>query len=123
MSGGKNTGRSSDAERICHKLQSYSRELHSRNKRRIRNGFITMFALPAGISVLLALTGSSKISFLLVWVLSMFVVAAFLIIIAFIDAELQKMIADVTGEKDPQIGSLFYSIPEVLHKKEDGTDK
>ena len=123
MSDKEITNENERIDSIYRKLRTYSRELHDRNKRRIRNGFITMFALPAGISVMLALTDSSKITFLLVWVFSMFVVAAFLIIFAFIDAELQKMVQNITGDDDPTIGSLFYSLPEVLHKKEEGAEK
>lgn len=59
------------------KLLMYAEQVHQGNKRRIRHGLVSLIVIPIVLMVVLLLTESSRIVFLLIWIACMFVVAAF----------------------------------------------
>ena len=64
--------RKSNTDKLYAKLLIFAEELHMGNKRRIRNGFISLAVLPVLLIIIRLLTDSSRVVFLLIWILTMF---------------------------------------------------
>ncbi len=64
--------------------------LHRNNRRRIRVGMRMLLAVTLGLMLLMFLAGGNKVFTLMLWILSMFAVAAYLIAVEYADYELQK---------------------------------
>ena len=82
-------------------------QFHSGNQRRIRKGML---------SVLLFLSDGSRVIFLLLWIVSMFGIAAYLIAVEYIDYEMQNKVKQITkkeGELD-QLTALPTGMPQLL---------
>ena len=57
------------------KLLMYAEQVHQNNKRRIKNGLISLIVIPFILVGILLLTDSSRIVFLIIWIACMFVAA------------------------------------------------
>lgn len=103
------------------KLLMYAEQLHQGNKRRIRHALISLFVIPAVLLVIMLLTDSSRIVFLLIWIACMFVVAAFLIFIAYFDNQLQATLNELSrcelGEFDSLISVKHRPFKELLNEE------
>lgn len=64
--------------------------LHRNNRRRIRIGMKMLVAVTVGLMLLMFLSQGNKIFSLMLWIFSMFAVAAYLIAVEYADYELQK---------------------------------
>ena len=62
-------------EQLYAQLLERGETLHDNNKKRIRRGLIFLVILPVILGLILWITGSNKIVFLIIWVLCMFAVA------------------------------------------------
>ena len=62
------------------KLLPLARRSHEMNQRRMHTGVIWLFVLPVLLYIIRNLTDSSKIAFLILWIVGMFLIAAFLVI-------------------------------------------
>lgn len=89
------------------KLLVYAEQVHQANKRRLRNGLISLLVIPAILTIAMLITGSSRIVFLLIWLACMFIVAAFLIFIAYSDWQLQATINDLSRDELGEMDSLI----------------
>ena len=93
------------------KLLPYAEERHQAYQRSLRAGVRWLFALPVILLILQNLTGGSKIAFLIVWIVGMFIISAALIYIAYSDHELQSYLHDLTqyvpDAVDVGLGSLL----------------
>ena len=76
-------------------LSSYTKELHEKNKKRIKVSGIVLILLPVILGLIRWMTDSDKVVFLLIWVLIMFVVSAYLISIEYLDSSVEKTLRDV----------------------------
>lgn len=98
------------------KLLPLAQRSHEMNQRRIHTGVIWLFVLPVLLYIVRKLTDSSKIAFLLIWIVGMFLIAAFLVMVAYQDEELQKNLRElqdyVPGAEEMQLGKLMLVAPE-----------
>lgn len=83
-------------EKLYARLLTQTELLHQSNKRRIRRGLWGLLVLPAVLAVLLWLTDSSRIVFLLVWVLGMFLLSAYLITVEYLDHKVLRAMEGVS---------------------------
>ena len=86
--------------------------LHQNNRRRIRNGMRMLLAVTLGLMLLMFLAEGNKVFTLMLWILSMFAVAAYLIAVEYADYELQKKLEYVTQMEQESMGALL-ELPEL----------
>lgn len=75
---------------INNQLIQFAENSHELNKRRMKNGVIWLFVLPVLLYIVRIMTDSSKIAFLIIWILGMFIISAFLVLVAYTDNDLQE---------------------------------
>ncbi len=97
-------------KKLYDQLLSFVQELHSSNKKRIRGGLWCMLALPVVLLLARRLTDSNRVAFLLIWIFCMFVLAGYLIWIAYIDDSIQKKLRDAV-ETEKQFDDLLSLEP------------
>lgn len=108
-----------DAKRLAQVydlVTDFQERNHARNQRRIKIGLRCLYMIPAVFLFLLMVTKSSKIIFLALWIISLFVLAVYLIAVEYMDDQLQRQIALIKGEEDSQVESLVE--PEGEREKE-----
>ena len=71
-------------------------QFHSGNQRRIRKGMLSLLLVPLAFLVLLFLSDGSRVIFLLLWIVSMFGIAAYLIAVEYVDYEMQNKVKKIT---------------------------
>lgn len=99
------------------KLLMYAEQLHRGNKKRIRHGFISLVIIPIILIIVRLLTDSSRIVFLIVWIACMFVVAAFLMFIAYFDWQLKSVLNELALDEQKELDSLI-SVKRKAKSKE-----
>ena len=87
-------------EHLYTEMVTYALTLHEKNKKRIKAGTISLLVLPVVLAVIRWLTDSDKLVFLLIWVLCMFMIAAYLIGVAYLDESIQKKLQELTGTEE-----------------------
>lgn len=89
--------------------------LHRNNRRRIRIGMKMLVAVTVGLMLLMFLSQGNKIFALMLWIFSMFAVAAYLIAVEYADYELQKKLEYITQMQQQSMGALLMlpELPEV----------
>lgn len=119
--------RENNTEVLYGKLLMYAEQRHQANKRRIRNGLISLIVIPVILTIILLLTDSSRIVFLLIWIACMFVVAAFLLFVAYSDWDLQTAINELSrdelGEFDNLISVRRRRLKLLTRHDEEGAAK
>jgi hypothetical protein len=106
------------------KLLPLAQTNHKKNQRFLRTGIIWLFALPVILFTIRHMTGGNKIAFLIAWIIGMFIIASFLIIVAYQDEVLQRSLDElqeyVPEVEENQLGrlKLIYP-PEELEWIED----
>ena len=70
--------------------------LHQANQVRIHKGLIGMLVILALFLTLLFVTQGSKVIILLMWIISMFAIAAYLIAVEYLNHELEKKLGHIT---------------------------
>ena len=88
---------------------------HAANVKKLKAGIKCIFTVPACFLILLFLTGSSKIIFLVLWIASLFIIAAYLIHVEYSDYKVQEMVnslqdsgSDIDGLID--IDSIYTKV-------------
>ena len=71
-------------------IQEFSHTLHERNQKRIKAGLWCIAIIPMIFLILLLHMESSKVVYLLLWVISLFLISAYLVTVATIDDQMQK---------------------------------
>lgn len=74
-------------------VTDFQEQSHLRNRRRIRAGLWCLCIVPAVFLLLLLVTDSSKILFLVLWIISLFGIAIYLIAVEYMDYHLQKQMS------------------------------
>lgn len=74
---------------VNRQLIEFAQRSHELNRRRMRNGVIWLFLLPVLLLIIRNMTDSSKVAFLIIWIFGMFVISAFLLMVAYSDNDLQ----------------------------------
>ena len=86
-------------EQLYTQLLERGEYLHERNKKRIRIGLAGLVVLPFILGLMIRITGSSKIAFLIIWIICMFTLSAYLISIEYLDDSIKKTLEDVTSRE------------------------
>ena len=86
--------------------------LHQSNQRRIRVGMRALVVVTLGLMLLMFLAEGNKVFTLILWILSMFALAAYLIGVEYMDYELQKKLRDITQEEQTPLGQLI-ALPQL----------
>lgn len=91
-------------------------QFHSGNQRRIRKGMLSLLLVPLAFLVLLFLSEGSRVIFLLLWIVSMFGIAAYLIAVEYIDYEMQNKVKRITKKEVEldQLTPLPSAMPQLL---------
>ena len=106
----------------------YEKEAHRKNQKRIAVGLKLIIIIPLIFLALLFFTGSSKVIFLILWIVSLFILAAYLITVEYMDYNLMERMAKLRGQDEEMenydlIGNdaIENRIRDVLDKI-DGTE-
>lgn len=81
-------------------LSSYAKELHEKNKKRIKISGFVLILLPIILGLIRWMTDSDKIVFLMIWVLCMFVLSVYLVSVEYLDHVLQKRIKGMSNSEE-----------------------
>ena len=86
---------------IFNKMLEYYTESHRKNKKRIRVGMICMIVIPLIFLMLMFTMNSSKIVYLVFWIISLFTLCTYLIAVEYMDYNLQERMKElgVTSHK------------------------
>ena len=110
-------------------LDRYARQLHEKNRKRIRVSGIVLVLLPVILGLIRWFTDSDKILFLFIWVLCMFILSTYLVSVEYLDHRIQQKLKDITG-RDAGLGGLlddYDVIPdrvrEAVRAKMEGGDE
>ena len=115
-----------DYQELYDRLLEEVGALHRANQRRIRSGMWALLAVTVGLMILMFLAGGNKVFTLILWILSMFALAAYLIGVEYMDYELQKKLRDITQEEQTPLGQLIALpqlsraalLPQLLKRKD-----
>lgn len=99
-------------QELYDRLRDEVSTLHENNRRRIRIGMRMLLAVTLGLMLLMFLAGGNKVFTLMLWILSMFAVAAYLIAVEYADYELQKKLENITQMEQESLGTLL-ELPEL----------
>ena len=81
--------------------------MHKNNLHKLKIGFGSLFIVPTVFLIMLFFTGSSKTVFLILWIVSMFIIATILVRIEFSDYQLQNRINKATDREGSEAASLI----------------
>lgn len=80
------------------KLVGYEKAIHEQNQKRIKIGLRCIYIIPLFFLVLLMIVpDSSKIIFLVLWIVSLFAIAVYLIGVEYVDYKLQEKMNEISG--------------------------
>ena len=99
-------------QELYDRLLDEVRTLHKNNRRRIRNGMRMLLVVTVGLMLLMFLAQGNKVFTLMLWIFSMFAVAAYLIAVEYADYELQKKLEQITQMELESMGALL-ELPEL----------
>ena len=88
-------------------VMDYEEKSHVKNQKRIKIGLRCLLIIPAIFLFLLMVTGSSKIIFLVLWIISLFVLAVYLISVEYMDYKIQNHINELEDRKNAPVDSLI----------------
>lgn len=81
--------------------------MHKDNLHRIKIGFRSILIVPTIFMLMLFFTASSKTVFLILWIVSMFIIAIYLVIVEYSDYKLQARINKATDKEGTQATSMI----------------
>lgn len=86
---------------IFNKMLDYYTQSHRKNKKRIRVGMVCMIVIPLIFLMLMFTMNSSKIVYLVFWIISLFALCTYLIAVEYMDYNLQERMKElgVTSHK------------------------
>jgi hypothetical protein len=79
-----------DLEKFYDKIRVYQNDLHRKNQKKIRVGLKINIFLPLVFLIISFITQSSKLVFLVLWIVSLFGIAFYLLYVEFTDVKLQQ---------------------------------
>ena len=101
-----------DYQKLYDRLLEEVGALHRANQHRIRSGLRALLAVTVGLMLLMFLADGNKVFTLMLWILSMFAVAAYLIAVEYMDYELQKKLRDIAQLQEDFFDGLI-ELPEL----------
>ena len=94
-------------ENLYEMVMDFEKKSHEKNQTRIRIGLRCLYIIPAIFLFLLMVMKSSKIIFLALWIISLFILAVYLIVVEYMDYNLQNHINKLEGKKNGKVDSLI----------------
>ena len=94
-------------ENLYEMVMDFEKKSHEKNQKRIRIGLRCLYIIPAIFLFLLMVMKSSKIIFLALWIISLFIPAVYLIVVEYMDYNLQNHINKLEGKKNGKVDSLI----------------
>ena len=109
---------------LLRQLLQEEEQLHAENRRRIRAGIRCLIWIPMIFLGLLFLTESEKAIFLVLWVVSLFIISSYLIYIEYIDFKSQEKMRRISDQNQVQNEALIGAdieafedtVNELLHQ-------
>ena len=101
-------------EKICHDIYKYEQKLHQQNIKRIKLGLKCLFTIPWVFLALLLLTDSEKGIFLVLWIVSLFLIAIYLIYVEYLDFDIQDKMKRLNDKEYGELDALIGSEVEEL---------
>lgn len=116
-----------DEKDIMEKVLEFRDKAHADNVRKIKAGIKCIFTVPACFLILLFFTGSSKIIFLVLWIASLFIIAAYLIHVEYSDYKIQEMVNSLQNSEDSidsliDINSIYTKVTEPKKRLDNKLD-
>ena len=116
-----------DEKDIMEKVLEFKDKAHADNVRKIKAGIKCIFTVPACFLILLFFTGSSKIIFLVLWIASLFIIAAYLIHVEYSDYQRQEMVNSLQDSEDSidsliDIDSIYTKVTEPKKRLDNKLD-
>ncbi|MCF2641025.1 MAG: hypothetical protein PUB46_00290 [Lachnospiraceae bacterium] len=102
-----NTDRENKYEKMYDILLDYEQNIHQKNQKKIRIGLKCVVLIPLIFLILLFWTESSKIIFLVLWIVSVFVIATYLIAVEYQDYKLQEKLNELNDRGNVPVESLL----------------
>lgn len=116
-------------EEMYEKFLDYETSLHEENQKRIRVGIKVNIFLPLVFLIISFITSGSKLVFLVLWILSLFGIAFYLIYVEYNDFKLQEKLKEfgIETEKSEKeaalIGQEIINRAEVVEERIDEIDE
>lgn len=82
-------------------------DLRQGNRRRIRKGLWALVGVTVGLLALVFISQSSKVIFLLLWIVSMFGVAAYLIGVEYMDYQMQHKVGHIANMREGELSEIL----------------
>ena len=95
-----------DCNKAIEKYKDYQQQLHEKNQKKIQVGLKVNILLPLIFLGLSFFVQGSKLVFLILWIVSLFGIASYLVYVEFTDYNLQEQLKEFSGQTDLE--------PEVL---------
>jgi len=94
-------------ENLYNMVVRFQQKSHEKNQKRIKIGLRCLYIIPAVFLFLLLVTDSSKIIFLVLWIVSLFALAIYLITVEYMDYNLQNQMNKLEGRKNAPVDGLI----------------
>ncbi len=101
---------------LFQKLIRDEERLHEANQKRIKVGMQCLIWIPMIFLALLFLTESEKVIFLILWIISLFAIASYLIYIEYIDFQAQERIRSYNKDEYTSASNLIGGDIEVFEE-------
>ena len=89
------------------KLSGYELRIHEDNQKRIKAGIRCLWIVPMVFMFLMFLTDSSKLIFLVLWIVSLFAIAVYLVYVEYSDHKLQEQMNEIRGIEESENEDLL----------------
>ena len=104
-------------KQLLQRLAAREKELHAANEKRIRAGIQCLIFIPMLFLFLLFLTESSKVIFLALWIISLFLISSYLIYVEYMDFQARERLLLFQQDVEAFDGALIGSEVEQLEDK------
>ena len=101
-------------ENLYNMVVRFQQKSHEKNQKRIKIGLRCLYIIPAVFLFLLLVTDSSKIIFLVLWIVSLFALAIYLITVEYMDYNLQNQM----NKLESTVDKVTSSAKELLRPEE-----
>ena len=105
---------STEPSDIKSQVLAFRDNAHAANVKKLKAGIKCIFTVPACFLILLFLTGSSKIIFLVLWIASLFIIAAYLIHVEYSDYKVQEMVNSLQDTEDNILPGMVQRVKLVV---------
>ena len=96
-------------EESYRRIMEYQNEEHLRNQKKIRWGIRCVILIPMIFLMLMFSMDSSKVVFLVLWIVSLFTISAYLIYVEYMDYTLQERLTELGIKEDGKIDTLLQT--------------